>query len=111
MSVGHEHGHDGCGCGCGGHGPAAGPASRDWRAAGPEEVVCPCRSLTKGALVEAIEGGAHTLALLKVLTGAGRGRDCQRVNPTGRSCEADLAVLVEIYGQAPAGWPSGGCGH
>lgn len=108
MSAGHEQGHGGCGCG--GH-DAPGPASRDWRAAGAEEMVCFCRGLTKGALVEAIQGGAHTLALLKVLTGAGRERDCQRLNPAGRSCQADLAALVDLYGHAPAGWPSGGCGH
>ena len=109
MSTGHEHGHQGCGCGCGGTG--GGPASRDWRAAGAEEVVCPCRGLTKAALVEAIDGGAHTLALLKVLTGAGRGRDCRRLHPQGRSCEADLAQLIQIHARPPAGWPSGGCGH
>ena len=107
MSAGHGHGHHGCGCG----GSGAGPASRDWRAAGPEETVCPCRGLTKAALLEAIANGAHTLALLKILTGAGRGRDCQKLHLQGRSCEADLAELIRVYARPPAGWPSGGCGH
>lgn len=90
--------HQGCGCGCGGHGEGPGiPPSRDWAAAGDEEIVCHCGQVTKRAIVEAIELGAYTLPLLKTLTGAGRGKRCAETNPRGESCEADLATLLERY--------------
>jgi NAD(P)H-nitrite reductase large subunit len=106
----HDHDHQACGCGCGGHaGP--GPAGRDWATAPARQVVCPCLGLDKAAILGAIQAGAFTLPLLKVMTGAGRGRDCARLNPTGGTCEADLAELLRLYAQPPEGWPTGGCGH
>jgi len=106
----HDHDHQSCGCGCGGH-QAPGPAGRDWAAAGEGEVVCPCQDLSKGDILGAIQAGAFTLPLLKVMTGAGRGTDCVRPHPLGRSCQADLAELLRLYAQPPAGWAYGGCGH
>lgn len=106
----HDHGSHACGCGCGGHAAPA-PASRDWATAPETEIVCPCLGLTKADICTAIRAGAFTLPLLKVMTGAGRGRDCARLHPQGRSCEADLAALLGLYAQPPAGWSPGGCGH
>ena len=105
----HKHDH-GQSCGCGSH-ASVGPAGRDWAAAGPDEVVCPCRGLSKAAILEAIAAGAFTLPLLKTMTGAGRGRDCKTLHPEGHDCQADLAALLDLYAQPPAGWPRGGCGH
>ena len=107
----HGHDHQSCGCGCGGQGQLP-PASRDhWAKAAPQEMVCPCLGLNKAAIVRAIQDGACTLPLLKVMTGAGRGADCARLHPAGRSCEADLAALLALYAQKPQGWPQGGCGR
>jgi NAD(P)H-nitrite reductase large subunit len=105
-----DHDHQSCSCGCGGH-TRPSPAGRDWSQAGAGEIVCPCLGLSKAAILAAIQAGAFTLPLLKVMTGAGRGRDCARFNPLGRSCEADLAELLRLYAQPPAGWSPGGCGH
>jgi hypothetical protein len=106
----HDHDHQSCGCGCGGHSSPT-PSGRDWASADSSEIVCPCLGLGKAAICAAIQAGAFTLPLLKVMTGAGRGGDCARLNPWGRSCEADLAALLRLYAQPPAGWPQGGCGH
>lgn len=107
----HDH-HPGqaCGCGCGGQGQAP-AAGRDWASAPGGEMVCPCLGLSKADICAAIGAGAFTLPLLKVMTGAGRGRDCARLHPQGRSCEADLAELLRLYAQPPPGWTPGGCGH
>ncbi|MFZ5587911.1 MAG: (2Fe-2S)-binding protein [Thermodesulfobacteriota bacterium] len=102
-----EHQHQGCGCGCGGG--SAGEPARDWSAAGPETLVCPCLGLDKAAVREAIAAGAYTVALVKAMTGAGRGRDCAHKHPQGRSCLADLEALVRLYADPPPG-ASGGCG-
>lgn len=111
----HQHAHggsQGCGCGCGGHGDKA-PASlsRDWAQVPDAEIICPCRGVSKGDVLAAIASGAHTLALLKTMTQAGRGRDCQRLHPQGHSCEGELAELLALYAQPPQGWGlGGGCG-
>lgn len=106
----HEHDQKACGCGCGGHASPA-PSGRDWAAASDSQIVCPCLGLSKSAIRAAIAAGAFTLPLLKIMTGAGRGRDCAHKHPLGRSCEADLAELLRLYAQPPAGWTPGGCGH
>jgi hypothetical protein len=54
--------------------------------------------VTKKVLVDAIQMGAYTLPLVKTMTGAGRVRRCDENNPSGRSCEADLAELIRLYG-------------
>lgn len=99
-----DKGHD-CGCGCGGHGQASPGLDLgiDWASADETEIVCPCRGVNKGQVLAAIEQGAYTLPLLKTMTGAGRGGDCRTINPRGRSCEADLARLLEIHGGDPYG--------
>ncbi|MFH1059960.1 MAG: (2Fe-2S)-binding protein [Pseudomonadota bacterium] len=104
-----EHEHQGCGCGCGGE-PAGEPA-RDWARAGSAAMVCPCRGVDKAAVMAAIASGAYTVALVKTMTGAGRGRECGEKHPLGRSCLADLEALVRLYADPPPGAGGDGCGH
>jgi bacterioferritin-associated ferredoxin len=109
----HGQAGQGCGCGCGSHGPqiAARP-SRDWGQVPDSQIICPCLGVSKGEILAAIHAGAHTLPLLKTMTQAGRGRDCRRLHPQGRSCETELAELVALYARPPAGLePPGGHGH
>ncbi|MCB2188193.1 MAG: (2Fe-2S)-binding protein [Deltaproteobacteria bacterium] len=105
--------HEGCGCGCGGHEAPVRPgfSGRDWRAAADDEVVCPCRGITKAQVVEAIASGAFTLPLLKISTGAGRGKDCRTRHPRGRSCELDLEDLLAVYAEPGPEIDRTGCGH
>jgi NAD(P)H-nitrite reductase large subunit len=81
----------------------------DWARAPEEELVCPCAGVSKARIREAIAQGAYTLALVKILTGAGREDACRRKNPRGRSCHPDILELIRIYydGPPPLG---GGCG-
>lgn len=99
MSGTHDH-DQGCGCGCGcGAGPAAQPELEDrWRRAPDDEMVCPCRGVSKSQVAAAVAAGAYTLPLVKVMTGAGRGNRCAELHSDGRSCEADLEALIRIYG-------------
>jgi len=106
-------GHDGCGCGCGCGGDTGLQEGLDlgidWARAPEDEVVCACAGVDKAGIRQAIEQGAYTLALVKILTGAGRDDACQEKNPRGRSCHADILELIRIYyhGPPPLG---GGCG-
>ena len=112
----HDAQHDcSCGCGCGGDPPAPGPDQLgiDWAQAPDQELVCPCAGVSKGQVLEAMAQGANTLALLKIMTGAGRAREreCQQKSPRQRSCQGDLLALLALYaskGPACPG-PGGGC--
>lgn len=95
-----------CSCGCGGHDDIA-PTNGimpDWKKASDEEVVCHCCKVSKGQIRQAIEMGAYTIPLVKVATGACRGKDCERTNPLGRNCAADIQELIRIYHQGPPEW-------
>ena len=104
-------GHDGCGCGCGGHAPSFSDMDLgiDWARAPADELVCACAGVSKARVLEAIEQGAYTLPLLKILTGAGREDACREKNPRGRSCHPDLLELIRIYYHGPPPL-EGGCG-
>ncbi len=103
-----EHEHS-CGCGCGGHG-RIGPATRDWKTAPDNEMVCYCHGLTKADIVAAIQQGAFTLPLVKTMTGAGRDGDCKAKHPKGVSCDVDIDHLLAIYATPPMGYTPSGCG-
>jgi len=110
MSERHQHDQHGQGCGCG-HQHGAAASRDDWPTAPAEAIVCHCLGLTKAQIVSAIEQGAFTVALVKTMTGAGRGNDCQQKHPLGHSCEGDLQRLVEAFGRPPEGYArGGGCG-
>lgn len=105
----HPHDH-GQGCGCGQH-HAEAISRDDWAGEPDETIVCHCLGLTKADIVAAIERGAFTVALVKTMTGAGRGRQCKSRHPLGVSCEGDIASLVKAFGRPPDGYATGGgCG-
>lgn len=95
--------HKGCECGCGGEKTAGGdPALKDyWRRAAGDELVCYCGQVTKAEILGAIEKGAYTLPIIKILTGAGQGSDGETKNPRGRCCATDIKHLIELYGSRP----------
>ena len=102
MGQDHQHDHQGCGCGCGEMpamiDPELGPY---WRDAPATELVCYCGKVSKGAIVEAIQRGAYTLPVIKIMTGACQGKDCEELNPRGRCCSKDIQQLIELYGTRP----------
>lgn len=59
-----------------------------------EEVVCECGKVTKRAIVDAVKNGASTLPLIKIITGAGRGRPC----PNDHGCLVDVREIIARYG-------------
>ena len=70
----------------------------DWKSAGDEKTVCYCQQVNKGAIVEAIKGGADSVAAIKEATNAGRGVNCRELNPAGRCCHPDIKKIIELYG-------------
>jgi len=73
----------------------------DWSQADGDEVVCHCLGVNKRTIVEAIKSGAYTLPLVKTMTQAGRGKDCKRRHPEGRTCESDIDELIDLYSDIP----------
>lgn len=69
----------------------------DWGSAPEEALVCWCARVDKQTIRAAIESGADTLNRLQEATGAGTGRQCQQLNPSGRCCHPDLLDLLKIY--------------
>lgn len=66
---------------------------------GPDDIVCYCGSVTRGAILSAISRGAMTLEDVQRMTGAGVGSRCRELNPTGLCCHADiLGILEETVG-------------
>jgi NAD(P)H-nitrite reductase large subunit len=98
----------GCGCGCGEASPARPANLPDWASAGDEELVCHCGQVSKGAIKEAVLLGAYTLPLIKSMTGACRGKDCETKNPLGRCCAVDIQELIRLYHQGPSDWMNKG---
>ncbi|RJX29517.1 MAG: hypothetical protein C4525_14410 [Desulfarculus sp.] len=96
--------HEGCECGCGCEEIAGGdPALREyWRQAPDQELVCFCGQVSKGQIVRAIMLGAYTIPVIKIMTGACQGRDCQTKNPRGRCCDADVKCLIELHASRPS---------
>ena len=97
----NSHKGSGCGCGCGQEAVPEARLLSQWRAAPPHQIACPCQGVTKAQVLQAIETGAYTIPLLGVLTGAGRGKECARLHPQGRSCHPDLAALIQLYYHGP----------
>ena len=93
--------HHDCGCGCGGGaGPKVGNLP-DWASLAEDTLVCHCGRVSKGEIKRAVEMGAFTLPLIKVMTGACRGKKCESLNPLGRCCEADIHELIRLYHPGP----------
>ena len=70
-------------------------ASIDWKKAPASQTVCYCNNVSKEAIVRAIAKGAATLEEITRLTGAGKGTECAKKNPSGRCCCTDIQALVE----------------
>lgn len=83
-----------------------------WIDAPAETIVCYCKQLTKGAIVNVIVAGANSVESIGYLTGAGTGDQCQRLHPEKRCCHPDIAALLAIYGGKCGGVceGSGACG-
>lgn len=105
LAQNYEHDQDSCGCGCGcGETPAAVDPELGafWKDAPATEIVCYCGQVSKGSLVEAIQRGAYTLPVIKIMTGACKGKDCETLNPRSRCCAKDIQQLIALYGQRPS---------
>lgn len=72
-------------------------ASIDWKKAPASQTVCYCNNVSKEEIVRAIAKGAETLEEITRLTGAGKGTECAKKNPSGRCCCTDIQALVEAY--------------
>lgn len=93
----------GCGCGCEETTGRSDPALKDyWQRAADDELVCYCGQVSKGVIVRAIMLGAYTIPVIKVMTGACSGRDCQTLNPRGRCCAEDIKCLIELHASRPS---------
>ena len=72
-------------------------ASIDWKKAPASQTVCYCNNISKEAIVRAIAKGAENLEQITRFTGAGKGTECAKKNPSGRCCCTDIQALVEAY--------------
>lgn len=105
--------NNGCGCGCGHHHGATGLNydGPDWITQPDDTLVCHCMGVTKAEVLAAINQGAYTVPLLKIMTGTVNGKQCKEKHPLGRTCEVDLEELIRLYQTLPPPLePSGGCG-
>ena len=69
----------------------------DGRMAAADRTVCFCGNVTKEQIVEAIAGGAETLEEIAMATGACRGKQKKKKNPSGRCCCEDIQALIDAY--------------
>jgi len=60
-----------------------------------DEMVCYCKQVTEGAIVQAIRAGATTLAAIQRVTGACTGNRCKELNPKGRCCAPEIQALID----------------
>jgi NAD(P)H-nitrite reductase large subunit len=75
-----------------------------------DEMVCYCKRVTEGTIVQAIRAGARTLAAIRRATGACTGNRCKELNPKGRCCAPEIQALIdrECGGTTPSGCCCGG---
>lgn len=94
--------HKGCECGCSESGTSLDPKLGSfWQRAFEDQTVCYCGQVTKAEILGAIEKGAYTPPMIKILTGAGQGGDGETKNPRSRCCATDIKHLIETYGSRP----------
>ncbi|MEF9839912.1 MAG: (2Fe-2S)-binding protein [Lachnospiraceae bacterium] len=62
-----------------------------------QEIVCYCDHVTKGELINAMEQGAKTLADIKHMTGACCSCKCAELNPSGKCCAQDIALVMREH--------------
>lgn len=61
------------------------------------ELVCYCDNVTKGQILAAMEQGAKTLKDIKQMTGACTSCRCAELNPSGKCCAQDIALVMKEY--------------
>ena len=71
----------------------------DWKSAPDGEIVCYCRRVTKGQVLQAITVGAGTLKDVMEKTGAGKGRDCAVKNPRKVCCNTDIRRILDLFAE------------
>jgi NAD(P)H-nitrite reductase large subunit len=59
------------------------------------ELICFCKGVTRGSIVDAIRKGASTVKAIQNATGAGTGNRCKELNPKGVCCIPDIKVILE----------------
>jgi len=59
------------------------------------QLVCYCRKVNRGRIIQAIADGASTLKQIQKATGAGTGKRCKELNPKGMCCIPDIAAILE----------------
>lgn len=72
-------------------------ASPDLRDAPDNEIVCYCKKVTKGKIIEAIRKGAKDLKAIQKMTSANTGDKCKIMNPKGRCCAVDIKAILGLY--------------
>jgi NAD(P)H-nitrite reductase large subunit len=70
-----------------------------WREAKDDQIVCYCQAVDKKRIVQAINTGCNTLALIQAATSACTGGRCKELNPSGKCCSEDILKLIEIYSE------------
>lgn len=64
---------------------------------GNDEIICYCDHVTKGEIIDAMEQGARTLPEIKRMTGACTSCRCAELNPSGKCCAQDIAMVMREY--------------
>lgn len=62
-----------------------------------DDLVCYCDHVTKGEIIQAMKNGAKTLADIKKMTGACCSCRCAELNPSGKCCAQDIALVMREY--------------
>lgn len=62
-----------------------------------DQLICYCDNVTKGQIIEAMDQGAKTLADIKRMTGACCSCKCAELNPSGKCCAQDIAMVMHDY--------------
>jgi len=70
---------------------------KDWKNVDENEMVCWCKGVNKGVIVDAIENGARSLSDVQKKTGAATGKECAIKNPSGNCCAEDVLEILRIY--------------
>lgn len=65
-----------------------------------QDLVCYCDNVTKGEIIAAMEQGAKTLSDIKKMTGACMTCKCAELNPSGKCCSRDIAMVMKEYWDA-----------
>ena len=74
---------------------------KDWEKAGLEEVVCSCRNVTKGDVIDAIADGAETVEQVMEKT------DMKCEDGSAHECAENVQAILDAYLAAVKGMECG----